>query len=45
MVWSGERPTTPAIEAAIVAGLEKEILALEERKKLIRKLMDKFGGG
>jgi DNA-binding transcriptional regulator YdaS (Cro superfamily) len=45
MVSSGERPTTPAIESAIVAGLEKEILALEERQKLIRKLIDKFGGG
>jgi hypothetical protein len=42
MVSSGERPTTPAIESAIVAGLEKEILSLQERQKLIRKLIDKF---
>jgi DNA-binding transcriptional regulator YdaS (Cro superfamily) len=42
MVSSGERETTPAIEMAIRDGLEKEITALEERKKLIRKLLDNY---
>lgn len=42
MISSGARPTTPQIEAAVRAGLEKEILQLEERKKLIRKLLDKY---
>lgn len=42
MVSSGGRETTPAIEKAIRDGLEKEILELEERKKLIRKLLDKY---
>jgi uncharacterized LabA/DUF88 family protein len=42
MVSSGERDTTPAIETAIRDGLEKEIIALEERKRLIRKLLDGY---
>lgn len=42
MVSSGDRETTPAIEKAVRDGLEKEILALEERKKMIRNLLDKY---
>jgi hypothetical protein len=43
MISSGERETTPAVEAAVVAGLEKEIVELDERRKSIRRLIDKYG--
>jgi predicted transcriptional regulator len=42
MVSSGDRETTSAIEKAVRDGLEKEIVELEERKRLIRRLLDKY---
>lgn len=43
MISSGERETTPAVEAAVAAGLEKEAKELEERVRLIRRLITKYG--
>lgn len=42
MVSSGERETTSTIETKIREGLEKEIVDLQKRQELIRKLLDKY---